>query len=42
VPERKVNNKVFDKLFDTAHDFIAYPRVPKPKEKGKAKGKEAT
>jgi len=42
VPERKVNNKVFDKLFNTAHDFIAYPAKPKPKEKGKARSKEAT
>jgi len=41
VAERKVDNKVFDKLFDTAHDFIAYPAKPKPGEKEKVRGKEA-
>jgi len=42
VPEKVVKNKVFDKLFDTAHDFIAYPVKPKPGEKEKVRGKEAT
>jgi len=42
VAERKPNNKVFDQLFKTAHEFIAYPRVPKPKKEGEARKPEAT